>query len=54
MIDLKNLGGGKQLIQEIIQKSKPINQPWSKAKQLDKVKKIKNTHSRQSRLTSKY
>lgn len=54
MIDLKNLGGGKKLIKQIIQNSQSVNQPWTKAKQLEKVKKIKNTHSRQSRSTSKF
>jgi len=54
MIDLKNLGGGKQLIKQIIETSKSNNQPWTRKKQLEKIKTQKNTHSRQSRLTNKF
>jgi hypothetical protein len=54
MIDLKNLGGGKQLIKEIIETNKSNNQPWTRKKQIEKIKNHKNTHSRQSRSTHNF
>jgi hypothetical protein len=54
MIDLKNLGGGKQLIKEIVETSKSNNQPWTKKQQLEKIRTHKNTHSPQSRSTHNF
>jgi len=45
MIDLRNLGGGKKLIKEVMGKSKPANQPWTKQNQYKSVKKQKNVYS---------
>jgi hypothetical protein len=49
MIDLRNLGGGKKLIKEIIRNSKQSNQPWTKKNQYEAVKKQKNIHTPHSR-----
>lgn len=42
MLDLKNMGGGRKLIQQIIRKNKSKRQPWSKDKQYEQLSKQKN------------
>jgi hypothetical protein len=45
MLDLKNLGGGKKLIQKIIRNNVTKDMPWSKSKQYQQLKNTKNNRN---------
>lgn len=53
MIDLRNLGGGKKLIKDVVKNSKQNNQLWTKQNQINKSKTLKNPHTPQSRIDKK-
>lgn len=52
-MDLKNIGGGKKLIQEIIRNNTSKNEPWTKSEQYKQLQNQKNTLNRQVTSTNK-
>ena len=54
MIDLRNLGGGRKLIKQIVKNSKLASQPWNKKQQHKQVKTQKNSYTPNTRPTNLY